>query len=217
MMIDPAIIWFKISDIPIFDLEEVELGSDEYIYKSSAGVSQLFNNTWLCRYLRPRKVVFDNSSEFKWDFTPLLKYFDIKPVLTSVKKTQANAPVAQLHQVILNMFIIKDIDNKVFNYKDLWGKTLASIAWDIRSSYLRTIMAIPGQAVSGRDVLFNFASVNDRKVATAAKQSQVDIDNVIENAKRVTHDYAIGDRVYVEMTGIYRKLNYKKQVPYRIT
>ena len=31
------------------------------------------------------------------------------------------------------------------------------------------------------------------------------------------HDYAIGDRVYVEMTGIYRKLDYKKKVPYRIT
>ena len=31
------------------------------------------------------------------------------------------------------------------------------------------------------------------------------------------HDFAIGDRVYVEMTGIYCKLNYKKQGLYRIT
>ena len=30
------------------------------------------------------------------------------------------------------------------------------------------------------------------------------------------HDYAIGDRVYVGMTGIYRKLDYKKQGPYRM-
>ena len=49
------------------------------------------------------------------------------------------------------------------------------------------------------------------------KKLQVDIDNVRENAKRVTHDYAIGDQVYVEMTGIYQKLDYNKQVPYRIT
>ena len=27
------------------------------------------------------------------------------------------------------------------------------------------------------------------------------------------HDYAIGDQVYVEMTGIYHKLDYKKQGP----
>ena len=31
------------------------------------------------------------------------------------------------------------------------------------------------------------------------------------------HDYAIGDPVYVEMTGIYHKLDCKKQGPHRIT
>ena len=31
------------------------------------------------------------------------------------------------------------------------------------------------------------------------------------------HDYAIGDIVYIEMTGIYCKLYFKKQVPYIIT
>ena len=44
-------------------------------------------------------------------------------------------------------------------------------------------MATPVQAVFGRDMLFNLASVIDWQVATAAKQLQVDIDNVIENAK----------------------------------
>ena len=31
------------------------------------------------------------------------------------------------------------------------------------------------------------------------------------------HDYTIGDIVYVEMNGIYRKLDYKKQGTYVIT
>ena len=44
----------------------------------------------------------------------------------------------------------------------------------------------------------------------------MDIYNVLENARRVTYDYAVGDLVYVEMTGIYRKLDYKKQGTYRI-
>ena len=57
--------------------------------------------------------MFDNGSEFKRDFTPLLKDFDIKPVLTSIKSTQANAPVEQVHQVILNMLITKDIDKNL--------------------------------------------------------------------------------------------------------
>ena len=56
-------------------------------------------------------------------------------------------------------------------------------------------MATPGQAFFGKDILFNLTSVIDWRVATAAKQRQVDIDNVKENAKRVTHDYTTGDRV----------------------
>ena len=78
-------------------------------------------------------------------------------------------------------------------------------------------MATPGQAVFGRYIQFNLASVVDWRVVTAAKKQQVDNDNVQENAKWVTHDYAIGNKVYVEMTGIYRKLDYNKQEPYRTT
>ena len=66
-------------------------------------------------------------------------------------------------------------------------------------------------------MLFNLGSVVDWKVVTAAKQRQVDIDTVRENSKQVTHDYAICNQVYVEMTGIYRKLDYRKQGLYRIT
>ena len=55
------------------------------------------------------------------------------------------------------------------------------------------------------------ASVIDWRVATDTKQRQVDIDNIRENSKRVTHDYAIGNQFYVEMTGIYCKLYYKNK------
>ena len=145
--------------------------------------------------------MFDNVSEFKRYFTPLLKDFNIKPVLTPVKNPQANSPVEQVHQVIRKMLVPKDLDNKVFDYIYPWDETLASTAWEIRASYHRNIMTTTGQTVFGRDMLFNLASVVDCKVATSAKQRQVDIDNVRENSKRVTHDYAISDRVYVEMTG----------------
>ena len=67
-------------------------------------------------------------------------------------------------------------------------------------------MATPGQAFFGRYMLFNLESAVNWRVVTAENQRQVDIDNFRENAKRVTHDYAIGNQVYVEMTSIYRKL-----------
>ena len=45
----------------------------------------------------------------------------------------------------------------------------------------------------------------------------MDIDNVQESARQVTHDYEIGDLVYVEITGIYCEVYYKKNGPYRMT
>ena len=78
-------------------------------------------------------------------------------------------------------------------------------------------MTTPSQAIFVRGVLFNFVSVIYWLVTIAVKNRQVDIDNAIENAKPVMHDYAIGDQVYVGMAGIYHKLDYKKQGPYRIT
>ena len=64
-IIEPATGWLEIVEIPMFDLDEVTLVNYEYIYKSSDRVSQLFNNTWIFRYMRPRKVVFDNRYYFK--------------------------------------------------------------------------------------------------------------------------------------------------------
>ena len=115
------------------------------------------------------------------------------------------------------MLVTKDLDNKVFDYIYTWGETLSTISWAIRDSYHRTIMATTCKAVFGRDMFFNLASVIDWRVVTSAKQRQVDIDNVRENAKRVTHDYSIGDQVYVEMTGIYLRLGYSKHGPCKIT
>ena len=88
--------------------------------------------------------MFDNGSDFKRDFTSLLKGFDIKPVLTTVKNHQANTPVGWVHQVILSMIVTKDIDNKVFDHIYPWGETLVYIAWEIRVSYQCTTMSTPG-------------------------------------------------------------------------
>ena len=100
----------------------------------------------------------------------MLKYFDIKTVLKSVKNPQANAPVERVHQVILNMLVAKDLFNKVFDHIYICGKTLSSIAWAIRASYHRTIMANLGQTVFSRYMLFNLASVVDWQVVTAVNQ-----------------------------------------------
>ena len=123
----------------------------------------------------------------------------------------------RVHQGILNRLVTKYNDKKVLDHIDTWVETLASIAWEIRASYQRTIMDTPGQDVFGRDMLLNLVSVLYWKFVTSENQRQVYIYNVRENSRQVAHDYAIGDQVYAEMTGIYRKLDYNKQGPYIIT
>ena len=73
--------------------------------------------------------MFDNGSEIKGYFTPLIKDFGIKPVSVTIKNLQANAPVDRYHQLILNMLFTKDLHKKDFDYIDIRGEKLASIAW----------------------------------------------------------------------------------------
>ena len=76
---------------------------------------------------------------------------------------------------------------------------------------------MPGQAVFGGGMLFNFTSIIDFHIVTARKQGKADIDNVRKISRQVMHDYAVGDLAYVEKTGIYHKSDNNKQGPYIIT
>ena len=107
-------------------------------------MSHVFNETWLYRYPLPRKVLSNNGYEFKGDFTPLIKNFNINPVLTTIKKPQASSLVERVHEVIFSILVPKDIDKRSFDYIDPWGETLAYIAWIIREPYHLTIQSTPG-------------------------------------------------------------------------
>ena len=154
---------------------------DDYIDKTSDRVMQFFNNTCLSIYLLSLKVMFDNRSEFKQEFTHLLNNFDIKPVFTIIKNPQSHAPVKWLHQLLFNMLATKDLYNKSFKYIDTWGETLASIELAIRASYHRTNMVTSLQTDFGRYMIINLASVINMQGTTAAKQQQMDIDKCREN------------------------------------
>ena len=87
-MVDPAMGWFEIKEVPYYNIEDVINNKDNYIDKSLARISQLFNQAWLSQYPWPSKVVFDNGSEFKIHFMRLLKDFDIKQTYYSGESTR---------------------------------------------------------------------------------------------------------------------------------
>ena len=57
-MIDPTTGWFEIVEILKFELDEATSGNYSYIDKSSSRVRHMFNNTWICIYPCPPKVLF---------------------------------------------------------------------------------------------------------------------------------------------------------------
>ena len=215
--VDPATGWFEIVEVPTYNLINSKKESQEVIDKTSARISQLFNQVWLARYPRPKKVIFDNGSEFKKDFVPLLKDFAIKPKATTVKNPQSNSPVERIHQVVMNMLNTQGLNEKVFNFIDPWGEILSSIAWAIRASHHSTLDATPVQLVFGRDMLFNLKSLINWKELTLKKQLQVNKSNNRENLKRINHDYSVGDQVYIVRDKIHRKLDGPKTGPFDIT
>ena len=199
--IDPATGWFKVAKIP---------------EKNSARISQIFNNTWLSRYPRPQKVIFDNGNEFKKDFLPLLKDFAIKPTPTTIKNPQANAILERVHQVLGDMLHTKNLQSYDFDDIDPWGELLASVAWAIRSTHHTTLQASPAQLVFSRDMMLNIKFIADWEAIRLRKQKQVNKDTEKENSLRVDHDYAVGDNVLITNKDIDRKLNCPTKGPYEI-
>jgi hypothetical protein len=217
-MLDPVTGWFEIAEVPNYVIENLDKKTTtELVDKSSARISRIFDQVWLSRYPRPRKVVFDNGSEFKKDFVPLLKDWSIRPQTTTIKNPQSNSPVERIHQVIHHMFTTKNLKEQTFDYIDPFGHVLASIAWAIRASYNSATNATPAQMVFGRDMLFNISTLINWKTLSLNKQMSVDKANLRENRNRIDYDYQVGHKVYVIRDGIFRKLEGPKFGPFPIT
>ena len=186
-------------------------------FLTSTRISRLFDQVWLSRYPRPEKVLYDNGSEFKKNFQPLLKDFAIKATCTSIKNPQSNAILERIHQVVGSMLKTKDLVNIEFDELDMWSPILASVAYAIRCSHHSTLNTTHGQLVFGRDMLLDLKFEPNYEQMWAKKQKRFKYNNIRENSKRAAHDYNVDDYVYIITYGQYRKLEGDKQCPFRIT
>ena len=186
-------------------------------FLTSTRISRLFDQVWLSRYPRPEKVLYDNGSEFKKNFQPLLKDFAIKATCTSIKNPQSNAILERIHQVVGSMLKTKDLVNIEFDELDMWSPILASVAYAIRCSHHSTLNTTHGQLVFGRDMLLDLKFETNYEQMWAKKQKRFKYNNIRENSKRAAHDYNVDDYVYIITDGQYRKLEGDKQCPFRIT
>jgi hypothetical protein len=91
-MIDPITSWFEIATVPVVLYIDPETKELEYWTDiTSARISQLLNNNWLCCYPRPKQVIYDNGSKFKLNFKLLRKQYGLKRKPTTKKNPQGNS------------------------------------------------------------------------------------------------------------------------------
>jgi transposase InsO family protein len=203
-MIDPATGWFEVAEIP---------------NQESITVAEQVDKYWFCRYPRPTKVIYDCGSEFIGpSFQELIKdVYQLKAKPTTVKNPQANSVLERIHQVLANMLRTFELEERDINEEDPWTGILNAVGWAVRSTYHTTLRATPGQLVFGRDMVFNIAHEANWKDIQDRKEKLIKYNNQKENAKRVKHEYHVGDKVLMQRTNSTRKLERPYDGPYEIT
>ena len=200
-MFDPATSWFEVVEIP---------------NKKAITCANLLENTWLCRYPRPQQCIFDNGSEFLGaEFANTLDSYGIQRVPTTIKNPAANM-VERVHQTLGNLLRVYELEEYEFPRGDPWSNILASAAWAIRSTLHTTLGATPGQLVYGRDMLYDLAFKANWQDIKERKRARIEESNKRENAKRIRHQYRIGDLVTKDRNQLQPKLHRPRDGPYRI-
>ena len=200
-MIDPVTGWFEIKAI---------------LKPDAMMVMDAFYEAWICRYPRPEQIGFDNGSEFKDVFSATCKNYGIKEKHSTSHNPQSNGIIERIHQVMGNSLRTFQLESQELSENDPWTPYLASVAWAVRSTYHTVLNATPGQLVFGRDMVLPIQFQADWARIKLRKQETIDKSNTQENAKRIAHDYQVGDKVLLETPGILRKMSQPRQGPFKI-
>ena len=86
-------------------------------------------------------------------------------------------------------------NNPYLDSDDLWSGILAAASFAMHSTYHTTLRAMPGQLIFGRDMILNTQYLADWTVINACKQQLIRKNNIIENSKRIPHQYKVGAMV----------------------
>jgi hypothetical protein len=202
-MIDPATGWFEIQ---------------QYDDKQSITVANIIEQEWFSRYPWPTQVTFDRGSEFiGQDFQKMIKEdYGVKAKPITVRNPQANAIVERVHQVIGNIIRTFELENNYLDETDPWKGILSATAFAVRSTFHTTLQNTPGQLVFGRDMILNVKHEANWEYIRSRKQNMILKNNKAENAKRIPHTYAVGDKVLLRR-GNENKYETPYQGPYTIT
>ncbi len=90
-------------------------------------------------------------------------------------------------------------------------------AWAVRSTYHTVLKTSPGEAIFGRDMLFEISYLVKWNIIGEYRQAQTKCNALGENASRVDFDYAVGRHMLVCEDGILHKAATEHTGPFCIT
>eukprot|EP00804_Cyclotella_cryptica_P004468 CCRYP_006866-RA/>CCRYP_006866-RA protein AED:0.41 eAED:0.41 QI:0/-1/0/1/-1/1/1/0/339 len=169
-MIDPATSWFKIVELPVSQLHELDIPTGKkgqrskdtrvhtkqpYFDKTSTTVGNIIHRTWFSCYPRSQYIIYGNGREFKLHFETLCDSYGLKRKPTSVRNPQVKAILERVHQTIMAMLCTADLDMADTISESDIADFLTNAAWAVCFTYHTALKTSPGAAIFGRDMVFD--------------------------------------------------------------
>jgi transposase InsO family protein len=186
--------------------------------KTADHVARQFKNQWLSRYPRPNTVIFDPGTEFKGAFRDMLRDANIEPAPTTVKNPQANSICERLHQTVaevIRTIIFEEPPEHSGEAGQVVDDALAMAGYAARTALHSTLGLSPGALVFNRDMLLDIPVIADWEALSAKRQHIIAKNLKAANRKRISHDYATGDKI-LKLAYKPNKLQPRAEGPYEI-
>lgn len=189
--------------------------------KTARHISQLFTNTWLSRYLWPKKCVHDNGGEFiGWEFQRMLEKAKTRDRPTTSRNPQANAICERMHQTVGNILRTLLHGHEVADdatAQEIVDNALATAQHVTRCAASRSLGSqAPGALAFGRDMFLNIPLIADLQALQQRRKMLIDNNLQKQNARRRHCDYSIGDQVCAKAVNP-AKLEARGHGPYPVT
>jgi transposase InsO family protein len=169
--------------------------------KTSLHVAQQFENSWLSRYPRPIRCIYDQGAEFiGQDFQNLLDEYHIIHRPTMVKNPQANAICERLHQTVtdaLHPLLYTYPPENVNDVAFVIDTALSAAAYSMQSAIHSTLKISPGALVFHRDMFLDVPIIADLHLLQQQRQALINKNLMRANRKRISHDYQPNDEVLI--------------------
>jgi hypothetical protein len=186
----------QIQGLSIIDVATCWVELCPYSSKKSEDIALLVDQNWFCRYPQPSIAIFDNGSEFSFEFLELLRSYGVTTKSTTIKNPQTNAFVERVHQVIGDAIRSMELhtrhcDNITIN------AVIQNVAFGLRATYCSSIAASPSQLVFRRDMVINSLYLANWKNLATRRETQIRNNNIAKNKSRIFHYYHLHDLVYI--------------------